>query len=155
VLGSASTAIRGVAEAGYNAARDSAFKEAIEGAKGHFHRCAQCFQYNCASCFDKTTGLCFNCAPNVNVVIETARAQAVAQGAAAAAHSEGLSRGQTKYDVKQDRQLVCPNCRAETHGAKFCPECGTKTGVKAACTSCAAGIEPGAKFCGECGAKQA
>jgi hypothetical protein len=153
VLGGASTAIRGLAEAGFNSARDGAFKEAIEGAKGHFHRCAQCFQYNCASCFDKSKGLCYNCAPDVNVVIQTARAQGMVQGAAAQATSAGLSAGQ-KLDVKTEHQLVCPSCSAETHGAKFCPECGTKMNQKAACNACQAALEPGTKFCGECGAKQ-
>lgn len=154
MLGTASTAMRGLAEAGYHSARDEAFKGAIAGATSHFHRCAQCFQYVCASCVDKSKGLCFNCAPDVHVVIETARAQAVAEGAAAKAHSEGLSRGQTQYDVKQEHQLVCPSCSAETHGAKFCPECGTKMNVKAECGSCKAELAPGSKFCGECGAKQ-
>jgi DNA-directed RNA polymerase subunit RPC12/RpoP len=33
---------------------------------------------------------------------------------------------EAKMDVRRDRQLVCPKCNAETHGAKFCPECGFK-----------------------------
>lgn len=64
-----------------------------------------------------------------------------------------MARGR-KLDVKRAQQLVCPGCKAETHGAKFCPECGTKMNVKAQCGSCSAEIQPGAKFCPECGEKQ-
>lgn len=153
MLGSASSALEGMAQAGWNSARDDAFKSAVTEAKGHFHRCASCFQYVCASCIDDGSGLCFNCAPNVNVAIAKSRAQGEVQGASEVAMEEGIARGQ-KRDVKRDQQLVCPSCKAETHGAKFCPECGEKLAVKAQCGSCSAEIQLGAKFCPECGEKQ-
>jgi hypothetical protein len=28
------------------------------------------------------------------------------------------------FDVQTQHQLVCPQRKSETHGAKFCPECG-------------------------------
>jgi primosomal protein N' len=31
--------------------------------------------------------------------------------------------------VSTGHQLVCPQCDSETHGGKFCPECGTPAGV--------------------------
>ncbi|TMC55746.1 MAG: hypothetical protein E6J26_07760 [Chloroflexi bacterium] len=51
----------------------------------------------------------------------------------------------------------CPQCGADTQGAKFCPECGTKIEQAVAsaptnCRSCGAELK-GAKFCPECGTK--
>lgn len=153
IVGGASTALEGMAQAGWNSARDEAFTEAVEEAKKQFHRCAKCFQYVCASCVDKSSGMCFNCAPDVNVEIAAARAQGEVQGATESALEEGIKRGK-KHDVKHDHQLVCPKCSAETHGAKFCPECGNKMGVKGQCGGCKAAIKPDAKFCPECGKQQ-
>jgi hypothetical protein len=93
MVGGASSALDGLAQAGWNSARDEAFTAAIGDAKSHFHRCAQCFQYNCASCFDAASGLCFNCAPNATVAIAAARAQGVIQGATEAATAEGVKQG--------------------------------------------------------------
>lgn len=153
ILGGASSALDGLAQAGWHSARDDAFRKAVEDAKAHFHRCGGCHQYVCATCFDTGSGLCYNCAPDVNVAIAQARAQGEVQGASEVATLEGVARGQ-KRDVKRDQQLVCPSCKAETHGAKFCPECGTKMAVKSQCRSCSAELQPGAKFCPECGEKQ-
>ena len=47
--------------------------------------------------------------------------------------------------------MVCPDCGAETHGAKFCPQCGKKLAVKRFCTDCGAEASSEAKFCPECG----
>lgn len=152
-LGGASSALEGMAQAGWNSARDEAFTDAIDQAKAHFHRCGGCYQYVCDPCFSTASGLCSNCAPDVNVAIATARAQGEVQGATGSAMEEGLARGK-KRDVKRAQQLVCPSCSAETRGAKFCPECGTKMAVKASCSACSCEIEPGTKFCPECGHKQ-
>jgi RNA polymerase subunit RPABC4/transcription elongation factor Spt4 len=51
-------------------------------------------------------------------------------------------------------QLVCTQCHTETHGAKFCPECGHKTAQQVACSHCSTMLEPGTKFCTECGQRQ-
>jgi rRNA maturation endonuclease Nob1 len=48
-------------------------------------------------------------------------------GATELANEEGRRRGLGR-DVHQEMQLVCPQCRTETHGAKFCPECGGQQG---------------------------
>jgi uncharacterized OB-fold protein len=46
----------------------------------------------------------------------------------------------------------CKQCgHAFSEGAKFCPECGEKTGK--ICTQCGASLRPEAIFCGECGSK--
>ena len=35
----------------------------------------------------------------------------------------------------------------ETHGAKFCPQCGVKLSTRSNCPKCSAEISPGAHFC--------
>jgi len=152
VLGGASEAAEGLAQAGWGKAHDEAFRLAVEQAKKHFHRCARCFQYVCDTCWNKGNGLCLNCAPDAEVEVEAARAQGEVSGAGEKAALEGVRRGKQK-DVKRDRQLVCPQCGAETKGAKFCPECGYQLAIKGRCPACSAEISPTVKFCPECGKK--
>ncbi len=150
-LGSVGSAVEGLAEHGFGEARDEEFRKALDQAKEHFHRCAKCHSYVCNRCFNAEKGLCYNCAPDVKVEIEAARSQGEIQGATEMATAEGVARGQ-KMDVKTERQLVCPSCKAETHGAKFCPECGYKLVTPGVC-KCGAKLPAGAKFCPECGEK--
>lgn len=154
ILGNAGSAAEGLATQNFGKSRDEKFREAVERAKDHFHRCAQCFQYVCDRCFDASTGFCYNCAPDAEVLGQMGRAQ----GKAAKAQEMGYAAGEAaaqSVDVNTDKQLVCPSCRAETHGAKFCPECGTKLATVATCPSCGVETAPGAKFCPECGTKMA
>ena len=151
ILSGVGSVVEGLAQHGFGEARDEEFRKAIEQAKAHFHRCGKCHAYVCDRCFNVGKGLCYGCAPDAEVEIEAARAQGEIQGAAEMATNEGISRGQ-KMDVKRDRQLVCPVCGAETHGAKFCPECGRKLATAGVC-KCGAKIPAGAKFCPECGEK--
>lgn len=153
LLGNASSVLNGLAEAGWHSARDGAFKEALAEGKQHFNRCSACHDYVCGTCFDTENGLCYNCAPNVKVAITRSRAQGEVQSASEIAHDEGRSRG-VRHDVRQEMQLVCPQCRAETHGAKFCPECGFKMAQQIQCRGCNTSLEPGTKFCTECGQRQ-
>ena len=152
VLGQVSDAVDGFAQSGWGKARDEAFMAAVDQAKKHFHRCGRCFQYVCNVCWASDKGLCRNCAPDAEVEIEAARAQGQAAAAAEEADVEGRARGK-KMEVKRERQLVCPQCKAEAHGAKFCPECGFALAVKAQCPQCATEVLPGTKFCPECGQK--
>lgn len=152
VLGNVGSATDSLALAGYGKAHDAAFAAAIEQAKRHFHRCARCMKFACDTCWNNSKGLCRDCAPDAEVEIDAARAEGEVQTAREAALAEGQQRGQ-KIDVKRDRQLVCPQCSAETHGARFCPQCGVKLAVLSQCPKCAAEVAPGAKFCPECGEK--
>ena len=152
IMGSVTDAAEGLAESGWGKAHDDSFRKSIEQAKHHFHRCAKCFQYVCDSCYNKDKGLCLNCAPDAQVEIEAAIAQGEVYAAGEKAALEGIQRGK-KMDVKRSRQLVCPECGAETKGAKFCPECGHKLAEKHQCPGCSAEISPGTKFCPECGHK--
>lgn len=145
-------AVDGMAEAGFGRTRDQQFMAAIDDAKGHFHRCARCQNYVCDRCWNTSAGLCLSCAPSAEVEIEAAKAQGAVYGAGEKAVNEGIQRGK-KMDVKRDRQLICPECGAQTQGAKFCPECGAKLAVKEVCPACQTEVVPGAKFCPECGEK--
>ena len=151
-LSSVESAAEGLAQAGYGKAHDQAFAAAIEQAKRHFHRCARCMNYACDTCWNSDKGLCRNCAPDAEVEIDAARAVGEVQAARERAVAEGQKRGQ-KLDVTRERQLVCPQCGAETHGVKFCPECGVKLAVASKCPKCSAEVSPGVKFCPECGNK--
>jgi hypothetical protein len=153
LLGNASSLFSGMAQAGWHSARDDAFTEAVAAGKAHFNRCGNCHGYVCTPCFDGATGLCFNCAPNVKVAITQARARGEVRGASELAEAEGQARG-TRRDVREDMQLVCPQCRAETHGARFCPQCGHQMAQKVQCGSCSAALQPGTKFCTDCGQRQ-
>lgn len=154
ILGGVGSAVEGLAEAGYGKARDEAFVKAIEAAKGHFHRCGKCHNYVCDRCWNAAKGLCYNCAPDVAVEVEAARNQGEVQAATEQAQAEGQDRGKTRT-VSEDRQLVCPQCKAETHGAKFCPQCGHKLAMTTHCTGCGTLLPPDSRFCPECGQKAA
>jgi hypothetical protein len=114
-----------MAQAGYGKAHDEAFRLAVESAKKNFQRCGRCSKYFCKRCWNVPKGLCLECAPSAEVEVEAARAEGEVAAAREGAMAEGIARGK-KIDVKRDRQLVCPQCGAETKGAKFCPECGRK-----------------------------
>lgn len=154
VLGGVESAVEGMAEAGWGSARDKAFAEAVCSAERHFHRCARCRNHVCDVCWNAAKGLCLSCAPDVQAEVEAARVQGEIYGASEKAVNEGIQRGK-KRDVKEEHQLVCPECGAMTKGAKFCPECGTRLAQKGQCPKCGAGVEPGTKFCPECGERQA
>ncbi len=152
IFGGAGQVVDGLAQAGWGEAHDAEFAKALEQAKQHFHRCAKCQSYVCDACWNTHNGLCLECAPSAEVQIESARAQGKAEKAAELAREVGQKQAE-KLDVVQERQLVCPRCKTETKGAKFCPECGFN--VKSANLTCPlCGVEAkGAKFCPECGAK--
>lgn len=143
-------AVDGLADAGWHKARDAAFQRAIAKAEAHFHRCARCTGHVCDNCFNADRGLCLDCAPDVQAEVEQARAEGEVSAAREAAAAAGAELAQGR-DVSTQRQLVCPQCRTETHGAKFCPECGHKQDAPANCGSCAQPVPLGAKFCPECG----
>jgi Double zinc ribbon len=148
-------AIGGVGEARWGTEHDTAFAAAIEQAKAHFHRCPSCVTYVCDRCWNAEAGLCLECAPNAAVAAEAAFAAGKVQAVGEKAALEGIHEGK-HTDVKQRKQLVCPDCGTETGGAKFCPNCGKQMAARKFCTECGAALpSPGAKFCGECGAVQA
>jgi hypothetical protein len=145
----ASTA-EGLAQSGWHKARDAAFQKATTKAGEHFHRCARCHHHVCDQCWATDRGLCRDCAPDVQAEVEQARTSGLIDKARSNAYAVGEQQAQT-VEVATEKQLVCLQCGKDTHGAKFCPECGAKQGGPATCTSCETTIPTGAKFCPECG----
>jgi len=149
----ASQAISGMVGAHWGPAKDSAFQKAISEADGHFHRCARCTTHVCGSCWDAAQGLCLTCAPDTAAEVAAARQRGLNDAATQRAYAVGESRG-GEVEVEREQQLVCPECRAETHGARFCPSCGHRLAAADACASCQAELPPGAAFCPDCGTRR-
>lgn len=154
LLGSAGNvlddAADGYARAGWGTARDDAFKQSIANAKDHFNRCAKCHDYACDRCFSTEAGLCVRCAPDLASEVSAARQEGLLQQARENARLVGVANA-SKVDVATPKQLVCPECATETHGAKFCPHCGHGLNAAVSCKGCSATLPAGSRFCPECG----
>ena len=59
-----------------------------------------------------------------------------------------------EFDVRTPTQLVCPQCRAETHGTPFCPGCGFRLAQPVQCGQCHKDVPEGAAFCPSCGTRR-
>jgi ribosomal protein L40E len=149
IFGGAGRVVDHARDAGYRTAKDTAFAEAIEQAKTHFHRCRRCANYFCAQCFNPNLNLCVGCAPSVEEEANVAARQKEIEMASAAAQA-AVERGQRETD----KNVVCDACGARVKPSKFCSECGAKLEKKHLCGECGAELKPDAKFCSECGAKQ-
>lgn len=126
---------------------DSAFDNAINEAKGHFHKCASCTSWVCGNCWNEQEGLCVKCAPLENVAVASATAKAKAKQIELKAASSNLFTGTLGSKV-----TVCPACGKPAGKGKFCSNCGAAMGM-GKCKTCGAANPPGVKFCGECGKK--
>lgn len=143
-------AAEGLARAGWGTARDEAFRQSIAAAQQHFHRCARCHGYVCGRCWNGESGLCLSCAPDLATEVQVARHTGTLDAAREHARTAGEAQA-GKLDVATPHQLVCPACQAETHGAKFCPQCGLRLAAPTACAGCQAELPAGSRFCPECG----
>lgn len=148
-----SNAADGLAGAGYGTARDAAFSRAAADVERRFNRCARCTQQVCNRCWNAAQGLCLNCAPDTAAEALAAQQRGLNDSAAERAYAAGQIRGQ-QFDVTTPRQLVCPQCRTETHGANFCPGCGSHLAQQDLCGSCRAPVPQGAAFCPDCGTRR-
>jgi hypothetical protein len=145
--------VDGLVESGWHKARDASFKEAIVAAEGHFNRCGRCASYVCARCYSPDRGLCTNCAPDLAAEVEAARTHGMVDAATMRAREVGAGLA-AEVDVETQKQLVCLSCGHETHGAKFCPECGVRQSAPGTCDGCGSEVATGTKFCAECGKPQ-
>lgn len=150
VRGALDDAAEGLARAGWGTKRDEALQRAIESAKQHFHRCARCSNYVCDGCWSIEQGLCTLCAPSVVAEVAQARHAGLVEQARQDARTHGMSQA-ARIDVRQQRQLACPQCRAATGGGRFCPSCGTALNRAVACAGCGHDLPAAARFCAECG----
>jgi len=103
-------AAEGYARAGWGNARDEAFRQAIEHAKSHFHRCAKCHDYACDKCFSTESGLCNRCAPDLAAEVSAARHDGLLTQARDNAREVGVGRA-AKVDVATDQAVGMPRMR--------------------------------------------
>jgi hypothetical protein len=148
-----SSAADGLAGAGYGSSRDAAFKRAIDNAQGHFNRCPRCTNYVCHRCWNAGQGLCLTCSPDTAAEAVAAQQRGLNDMVSQRAYEVGQQAG-GQFDVNAPRQLVCPQCRTETHGTPFCPGCGTRVAQQQHCGSCGAEVPVGSAFCPGCGARR-
>ncbi|GGU50911.1 double zinc ribbon domain-containing protein [Streptomyces violascens] len=151
--GGVSSAADGLAGASWGGARDAAFQRAVDTARGHFNRCGRCSSYVCGRCWNPEHGLCLHCAPDTAAEAEAARRRGVNDMASQQAYAQGQVQGED-YDPKAARQLVCPQCQAETRGAPFCGACGHRLAQQTHCTSCQTVVPDGSVFCPTCGTRR-
>ncbi|MFD8598932.1 zinc ribbon domain-containing protein [Kitasatospora sp. NPDC059646] len=143
----------GLAGASWGSGRDAAFARAVTNAEQHFHRCARCTHYVCARCWNAAQGLCLGCAPDTAAEALAAQQRGLNDAVTQNAYQHGQSRAQ-QFDVTAARQLVCPQCSAETHGTPFCPSCGFRLARPPQCTSCHADVPADSAFCPSCGTRR-
>jgi hypothetical protein len=148
-----SSAADGLAGAGFGNARDSAFQRAIANAQGHFNRCPRCTDYVCNRCWNAGQGICLSCAPDTAAEALAAQQRGLNDMVAERAYTVGQQAGQG-FDVTAPRQLVCPQCGTETHGAAFCSGCGHRLAQSDNCASCSTPVPAGAAFCPGCGTRR-
>lgn len=151
VLGQAGNSAYEIQRAIGGSAHDAALEAAVEEAKPNFTQCVRCGNWVCNEvCWNTRRGLCTTCAPKTEVEVAAAQSEAQIEQI----RDKVRAKDQTQ-DLDLDTPMVarCPKCKAETAGAKFCPECGEALAPKDKCR-CGAKLEPRARFCPECGAKR-
>ncbi|WP_414169779.1 double zinc ribbon domain-containing protein [Streptoverticillium reticulum] len=153
VVSEVSTAADGLAGSSWGKSRDAAFQRAITGAEGHFNRCARCASYVCGRCWNAEQGLCLHCAPDTAGEMMAAQQRGLNDLVSQRAYDEGQRRGQ-EYDAQTPRQLVCPQCRTETQGGRFCMGCGHELAQQPSCAGCRTPLPDGAAFCPGCGQRR-
>jgi hypothetical protein len=151
-LGSAGNSAYEIQRAVGGPAHDAALKEAVEEVKPNFTQCVRCGHWVCNEvCWNEARGLCTDCAPKTEVEIARAQSEFQVEQLREKVRSKNLT-----GDLDLDTKMVarCPECKAQTKGAKFCPECGANLAPKDKCGACGAKMDPAAKFCPDCGAKR-
>ncbi|WP_042408520.1 zinc ribbon domain-containing protein [Streptacidiphilus carbonis] len=149
----ASSALGGMVGANWGPAKDAAFQQAVDTAKNHFNRCGRCTTYVCARCWNAAQGLCLTCAPDTAAEALAAQQRGLNDAVSQQAYETGAAQA-SSFDTTRRRQLVCPQCSTETHGARFCPGCGHRLAQPDHCTSCNAEVPEGAAFCPDCGTRR-
>ncbi|MCC3769650.1 zinc ribbon domain-containing protein [Streptomyces sp. UNOC14_S4] len=148
-----STAVDGLAGSGWSGARESALARAVESAKAHFNRCGRCSVYVCRRCWNPEQGLCLTCAPDTAGEMMAAQQRGLNDMVSQQAYDRGQKHGHD-FDAATPRQLVCPQCRTEAQGGRFCPGCGHQLAQRTECAGCRAPLPDGAAFCPGCGTRR-
>ena len=149
IFGTARNALGHVRGAGWSKARDKAFREAVEGARQHFHRCPRCANHFCDNCWNEDEGTCIVCVPRLDPELAAINREAKLMRARETAYTQASV---SSEDLEQ-RVVSCPHCSAPAGRGKFCPECGQPLSLTRSCEACSAEVPASAKFCPECGAR--
>lgn len=129
--------------------RDNALRKAVDEMRPFFHQCHRCGDWVCRDvCWNEAAGLCTNCAPKMSQELGALQSEERLRQVRDKLTETDLTQG---IDVGREVVARCPKCMAETHGAKFCPECGTALATTTTCSGCGASVPAGVKFCPECG----
>jgi hypothetical protein len=155
IFGTAANIGEQVRSAGWQKARDDAFREAVNQIRPEFIQCPRCMNWVCREkCWNTKKGLCKECAPDLGV--EMAAAQASRSVEEIWAHA-AMAEEDKKLGAENWREGIvatCPKCETPLGtNAKFCPNCGEPLKQKSHCSQCGAKLQPNSKFCAECGAK--
>lgn len=151
IFGRARDAVGHVRSAGWQKARDEAFREAVKQAQGHFHRCPRCSNHHCEKCWNADEGTCISCVPRLDAELAHIRREAKLNKARETAYEKA----QVSDEDLKERVVSCPECSSPVGRAKFCPECGASVSLNVQCGECSAEMPKSARFCPECGAKNA
>lgn len=144
-------AVDGFAEQGWGRAKDAALQEAVAEARAHFHRCASCNHHVCDNCWNASAGQCTNCMPDLAAHTERSRHSGRLDAVRERAYEAGQMLAGSD-DVTTAVQSECPQCRAQTRGGRFCPECGHQLATPPVCRACSAPLPETGRFCPGCGA---
>lgn len=148
-LGRGASTIEQMADMARGSGRDAALEKAVEEMRPYFHQCHRCGNWICRDvCWNESAGLCADCSPKIEQELGALQAdERVRQ------MQDKLTAIDLTADLNLGQPIVarCPNCMAETQGAKFCPECGTSLAPVVTCRGCGTQAKVGTKFCPECG----
>lgn len=148
-LGRSASSVEQMADMARGAGRDAALKKAVEEMRPYFHQCHRCGNWICRdACWNEQAGLCADCSPKIEQELGALQADERVRQI-----QEKLTTVDLTANIDVGRTIVacCPQCMAETHGAKFCPDCGTSLAPKATCHGCGTEARVGTRFGPECG----
>ncbi|OJU47066.1 MAG: zinc ribbon domain-containing protein [Microbacterium sp. 69-7] len=130
-------------------AKDEALRAATAEIAPRFHQCRACSDWGCGDvCWNDAVGQCVRCSPIATEELAQLQAEARRRQMQERLETVDLLGG---MDLKTQAQPRCAACGAQSHGGKFCGECGSPLAIAAACRGCATDNPTGAKFCAECG----
>jgi hypothetical protein len=152
-LGRGAQTVEQMADMARGSGRDAALRKAVEEMRPYFHQCHGCGNWVCRDvCWNGDAGLCVTCSPKVEHEIGSLQAEERRRQI-----QDKLTEVDLTANLNIGAKVVarCPECMAETQGAKFCPECGSSLSPTITCRGCHHEMKRGTKFCPECGLKTA
>lgn len=130
-------------------AKDEALRAATAEIGPRFHQCRGCSDWVCGDvCWNDQVGQCVRCSPALTEELAQLQAEARRQQMRQRLETVDLVGG---VDLGRQAQPRCPSCGAQSHGGKFCGECGASLVSVRVCTGCRAENPGTSRFCAECG----